>query len=218
MDQREIIPGFALVFRKDYRVYSVNGKDGRRVPLSTFGFRDGLSLWTAGYFAGAIVLMAILRHLPYVGALFGWIPMLVVYLILPGAVAYTLTKVEPEGRQVLRWLGTMWMHYTSPRDRCAGRRVRSEGVTAVLSPITVVAVEDSAEVLRPCRLHGPAEREFPMPVRIRETFPSAVRRRARRAVRIAAPSPAVRYVLRPDPAGSTVGVALDLGETLLVRP
>jgi hypothetical protein len=218
MDQREVIPGFAVVFRKDHRVYSLAGKDGRRVPLSMFGFRDGLSLWTAGYFAGVIVAMTVLRHLPWLGVLTGWIPGLVAYLLIPGAVAYTLTKVEPEGRQVLRWLGTMWTHYTSPRDRCAGRRIRAEGGVAVLSPVTAIAVEEYADALRPCRLHGPAIRQFAVPIRVRETLPSAVGRRVRGTRRPAARASTTRYVLRPDPGGRTVGVELAAGEVLTVRP
>lgn len=202
-EDREIIPGFALVFPpsgRDHRIYSVPGKYGKRFTLSAIGLRDGLSLWTFAYFFGALLLMAVLRHLPLVGLLFGWIWWPVAYPLFAFAVAYVLTTVEPEGRHVLRWLAGLWKHYTQPRDRCAGRRIRAAGAVAVLSPVTAVATDQADPVLGPCRVHGPATVRFRDPVSVRP---------ARRKN---------RYVAQPASDSSTVRVELDAGEMLVVHP
>jgi conjugation transfer TcpE-like protein len=195
MEQREIIPGFDLVFRKDHRVYSIRGKDGRRIPLSTFGFRDGLSLRTAGYFGAVVAAMFVLRHVLLVSMLFGWVPWIVAYVAIPGVVAFALSKVEPDGQPVTHWLAAMVAHVVSPRDRCAGRRIRGEGVTAVVSPVTAVAVDE--RVLGPCRVRGPATVEFLTPVQVRQ--------RRRR-----------RYVARASANGAALPIELVDGETLTV--
>lgn len=178
MDESEVIPGFALVFRKDHRVYSVRGKNGNRIPLSIFGFRDGLSLHTAYYFGGTLAIMFILRHLPGLSLLVGWMPWLVAYPLLAGAAAFALSKGEPDGRKMLRWLATLLTHYVSPRERCAGRQIRGQGVTAVLSPVTSVAADERSGVLGPCRVRGPATIEFRNPVLVRD------RRRHQRVARL----------------------------------
>lgn len=197
MDESEVIPGFALVFRKDHRVYSLRGKNGKRIPLSVFGFRDGLSLHAAYYFGGTLAVMFILRHFPGLGLLVGWMPWIVAYPLLAGAVAFVLSKLEPDGRHVVRWLRTMVGHFVSPRERCAGRQIRGQGVTAVLSPVTAVCADERSGVLGPCRVHGPATVWFHRPVVVR------VRKEH-------------SYVARPAETGAALPLELEPGETLTV--
>ena len=191
---RDIIRGYGGLFRRDWRIYSIPDGKGQRQPLP---IRGGLPMRSVGFFFAVLALVWLLTRLPVLSAIGAFLSWPVTFLVLPGAAAFALTQLEPDGRPAIRFLGTMLAHAITPASRSAGRPVRREGRVAILDHQVAVAVSPS-EAIGPAVVRGPAELEFRDPVAVH-----AGRRGRHRA--------------RGDAASDTRYIELDAGERLELR-
>src|SRR5215212_3811978 len=124
MPDRAVIRGYGGLFRRDWRIYSIpDGRGGRR-PLPVHG---GVPVRAVGYFVAVAALSALVARLPVLGSFLeplGWV---MKYVGLPAVVAFGLTRIEPEGRPALRFLGGWVAHRLAPRCTSAGRPVPADG-------------------------------------------------------------------------------------------
>lgn len=198
--QREYIRGYGGVFRRDWRIYSIPDGKGGRKPLP---FHGGLPMRSIAYFFASMAVLWLLLRLPVLGLLTDVAPAPLVYLGIPGIIAFVLTQIEPDGRPALRFVGSTIAHYLSPQTTSAGRPIRSEGTVAVYEPVTAIAASPDTTQLGPSRIHGPATVSFRDPVLI-----TSHRRGRHNAV--------------PQSSGGNgelaTDVELEAGETLTVTP
>lgn len=117
-EERIPIRSYARIWSVDRRIYKI---ERWRLPVP-----GGIPLRAVLYFLATLLVMALLGQLPGIGALFGAVSPVYVYVMVPLFVAALSTQVAPDGRAPHRFLRD-WLGFgLRARRRSAGRTVPRE--------------------------------------------------------------------------------------------
>lgn len=156
MDRRPIY-GYAQVFKRDWRLYSIpDGKHGRwPIPIA-----GGLPLRSLLYFGVTLVLMLLLDRVWIIGPILSTFSWPLQFLGVPVTVAILLTRLEPDGLSAVRFLSTTIASMLLPATTSAGRPVRPAGEPATLDELVAVAHDLTDARLPHIVVRGPARIAF----------------------------------------------------------
>lgn len=161
------IPSYRVVFRLERRLFKVGDK---RLPLPY-----GLPLPAAGWFLAGLAVMFILGNLPGVGAITALLPAPFKYGLIPGALAFGISRLQLDGRPALR-LARAWLRFRFTHKRVAAwRPVPHEGHTIRLADTPFTGIR--GHEIRPGRLR--VHRKSTTPTNIRLNYPCQVQQRGR---------------------------------------
>jgi hypothetical protein len=139
------VRSFHAVFDLERRIHKI---DSWRIPLPY-----GLPLRSIGYALAALMVLLVAQRLPVVGLLVTELPTPLRYVVIPCAVAWTLTQVTVDGRPAHLALAGAASFLSGPRCVAACAPVKHGRVA--IDDVVVFPDERSARVRR-CVIQGPA--------------------------------------------------------------
>lgn len=190
------VRSYRRVFRVDRRIF--------RIPNTNFVLPvpGGVPLSSLGYFAGAVLAMALAGRVPVLGALVGMLSPPLRWVIVPLAVTVLLSRAAPDGRAAHRYMATWLALRLRARRRFLGRVVALEGEPVPWHADLPLRASGAGRELRRARISGPARIRFGEPVEV------LTGRRGRARVRAA----------RGGEGAVTRALRLAEGESVEVRP
>jgi len=144
------IPSYERVFRQERKIHQIQGhRLPRPVPLPVLG-----------WFFSALLVMVIVGRVPGIGKATDLIPFPIHWFFIPGLVAYVATRVETEGRPVLKFLMSWFRSIASSGRRSLGRTVTDQGRPVKIDWSVWITRDQYVPYLRRATIIGPAKVEF----------------------------------------------------------
>lgn len=121
------VVSFRGVFRAERRLHHVGDI---RVPTPY-----GIPYTGIGWFIAALIIVILLGQLPVIGAGLGFVPLPIRFVIVPGAVAWGMLRIRPDGREAHRMVSSIARHQFTAKRVAGFQRAETPGSEARLTDI-----------------------------------------------------------------------------------